>query len=254
MPIKNINTTTAPGYMVHICAACGAEHKVSFDRGAQKTRTGPFQLKAGDTLVLRVDATAPATVAFAAGDFPDFGHVTAAQLASKLNAGMPGIQAHDDAGGVLIESAAVGEASRVQIVDGTARDALGFATDVHGASCHFRPVLGISIGAGQIVDKDILALRRCNDCGANECLIRTFDAAPAHLDGTHFTEHRKAVNALAAHCKSRGWSHPDVAEQHAAELVQPVDVHATLLDQLVVLPRFVPSARVGTAIEARRRR
>ena len=250
MPIKQIDTTAAPGHMIHICAACGAEHKISFDRGAQKTKRGPFQLRAGDTLVVRVDNAAPATAVFGAADFPNFARVTAAELAARLNAALPGIQAHDDAGGVLIESASAGQESCVQIVDGTARSTLGFPTDGREDPCHTRPVLGISIGEGQIIDKDIIVLRRCNDCGANECLVRTFDAAPAHLVGTHFHEHRQAVNSLAEHCKAQRWSHPAVAEHHAAETAAPLDLHAPLRHQPIVLPEFV---RPGSAAKMSRR-
>jgi hypothetical protein len=239
MPIKHIDTTAAPGHMIHICAACGAEHKISFDRGAQKTKRGPFQLRVGDTLVVRVDDAAPATATFGAADFPDFARVPAAELAAKLNTALPGIQAHDDGGGVLIESASVGAESRVQIVDGAACAALGFSTDGRGDACHTRPVLGVSIGAEQIVDKNVIALRRCNDCGANECLVRTFDVAPAHLAGTHFAEHRKVVNSLAEHCKSQRWSHPAVAEHHAAETTLPADVASAFPDVHAALPRFL---------------
>ena len=47
--------------------------------------------------------------------------VTAAQLAAKLHAVLPGVQAIDDAGGLLIESATTGDASRIEILGGTAR-------------------------------------------------------------------------------------------------------------------------------------
>jgi hypothetical protein len=245
MPIKHIDTTTTPGYMVHICAACNAEHKISFDRGAQKTKRGPFLLRAGDTLVVRVDEAAPATASFATADFADFTRVSAAELAAKLNTALPGVQAHDDAGGVLIESASMGPESRVQIIDGTACAALGFPIGGCEAPCHTRPVLGISIGAGQIVDKNIIALRRCNDCGANECLVRTFDVAPAHLAGTHFSEHRKVVNSLAEHCKSQRWSHPAVAEHHATETTLPADVASSFPDVHAALPRFSSSGGSG---------
>ena len=239
MPIKRIVTTPAPGYLVHVCAVCGAEHTVSLNRAAQKTKTGPWALRHGDTLIVRVDSSSPIVVTFTSGEFADFGNVTALELAAKLNADLPGVQVRDDAGGVLIESAAIGDGSRVQIIDGTARAALGFSTNGHADPCHARPVLGISVGAGHIVDKDIIALRRCNDCGANECLVRTFDAAPTHLEGTHFVEHRRAVNSLAEHCKSCGWSHPDVAEHHAAESTQPADVASTFPDLHAVLGEFV---------------
>jgi len=241
LPIKSMTTTPAPGSMVHVCAACGAEHTISFNRGAQKSKTGPVALNVGDTLVVRIDAAPPATVTFAAGEFPDFARITAAELAAKLHAALPGVQATDDAGGLLIESATTGEASRIEIVGGTARAALGFATDGRIDPCLSRPVLGISFGAEQPQDKNILALRRCNDCGANECLVRTFDAAAPELDGTHLKEHRKAVNAIAEHCKSHGWSHPDLVEQHAAETRRPADIHAVFPDRPLELSQFVRS-------------
>jgi hypothetical protein len=229
MPIKSISRVTDPGHLVQVCAGCGAEHRISLDRGAQKARTGPVALQVGDTLVVRVDAHPPETVTFAGGDFPDFSRITAAELAAKLHRVLPGVSASDDAGGLLIESATTGPESRLQIVGGSARGALGFATEDGIADpCTGRPVLGVSFGPGQMQDPSILALRRCNDCGANECLIRTLDATAPELDGTHFKEHRRAVNTLAEHCKARGWSHPDVTVHHAAETTRPADIHAAL--------------------------
>jgi hypothetical protein len=236
---------TARQHLVQICAACGAEHMISFDRGAQKSRTGPFALELGGTLVVRVNTAAPMTMTIAPGDFPDLGRVTAAQLAAVLNASIPGIHARDDAGGVLIESATTGAGSRIEIIGGTARTALGFATGGRIDPCLSRPVLGISHGTEPDVmkNKDVLVLRRCNDCGSHENLIRTFDAAPPEHDGTFFAEHRKAVNALAEHCKSRGWSHPDVAADHAAETTRPVDIDPGFPERPSVLPTFVRSTR-----------
>lgn len=241
MPIKRMTAVR----MHHICAICGAEHIITFDHGAQKSKTGPFALNVGGTLVVKVDATPPATVTFAAGDFPDFGNVTAAQLAAKLNAVLTDVTASDDSGGLLIESATTGPGSRIEIVDGTARAALGFPTDGRLDPCLSRPVLGISMGS--MKDKDVIALRRCNDCGSNECLIRTFDAASSDLDGTFFKEHRKSVNALAGHFKGRGWSHPDVAADHAAERSSPPDIDTSFPASASVPPVFkrpsAPSSR-----------
>ena len=234
MPIKSVTTIPPPGYLVHTCAACGAEHTISFDRGAQKTKTGPFALRPGDTLVVVIDAAPPSTATFAAGAFPDFARVTAAQLAAVLSAAIPGLRARDDRGGVLLESGTLGDASHLRIVDGMAREALGFPVDGRDDLCSSRPVLGLSMG--DIVDDNVVVLRRCNDCGANECLVRTFDEAGAHLDGTHLKEHRKAVNAVAEHCRARGWSHPAVAARHAAETMRPPDIHPALGDHLIVLP------------------
>jgi hypothetical protein len=243
MPIKSMTTTPAPGHMVHVCAACGAEHTISFNRGAQKSRTGPFALRPGDTLVVKVDALPPVTATFTAGDFSNIGKVIAAELVAKLNASLTGARASDDFGGLLIESATTGPESRIEIAGGTARASLGFVTDGRIDPCLSRPVLGISFGAGQdqMKDVNVLALRRCNDCGSNECLIRTFDTAAPELDGTFFKEHRKTVNALAEHCKSRGWSHPDVAADHAKETTRPLDIDHEFPARPSIPPAFVRS-------------
>jgi hypothetical protein len=225
--------------MVQICAVCGAEHTISFDRGGQKAKTGAVALKRGDTLVIRVDDAAPTTLTFKAGDFADFAHVTAAELAAKLNTATSALRARDDHGGLLIESATTGEASRIQIDGGTARVALGFPVDGTTDPCVGRPLLGVSVGADRLCDPNVIALRRCNDCGANECLMRTFDVAPKSLAGTHFAEHRKVVNALAEHCKASGWSHPHVADDHAAETSNPPDLDTEFPHRPCVLPHFV---------------
>jgi hypothetical protein len=231
MPVKSISRSPDPGHLIQVCAGCGAGHRISLDRGAQKAKTGPVVLQVGDTLEVRVDARPPKTVTFAAGDFPDFARVTAAQLAAKLPHALPGVIASDDAGGLLLESATTGPESRVEITGGSARAALGFPTNGAVDPCPGRPILGISFGPESMQDPNVLALRRCNDCGSNECLVRTFDATTPELDGTHFKEHRKAVNTLAEHCKARGWSHPDVAAHHAAEVARPLDVHAAFPDR-----------------------
>jgi hypothetical protein len=220
MPIQSVTLQPPPGHLVQRCGACGAEHRISLNRGAQKARTGPVPLQVGDTLVVAVDGGAPVTIRFAAGDFADFERVTAAQLAAKVGAALPGVDAMDDRGGLLIESQATGSESSVQIVGGTARVALGFAIDEPAHSGHVRPVLGVSVKAAHR-DPNVVALRRCSDCGAIECLVRTFEAAVDELAGTHFQEHRRVVNSLAAHCKASGWSHPDLAEHHAAERAVP---------------------------------
>lgn len=248
MPIKSMSMTVDHGSMVQLCAACGAEHTISLNRAAQKAKTGPVILDDCDTLVVRVDAEPPATVTFRASDFSDLTRITAAELAAKVNAALPGVRARDDARGLLIESATAGEASRIEIVGGTARAALGFATDGLSDPCVTRPVLGVSLGTDVARDPNVIALRRCNDCGANECLVRTFDAAPAALRGSHFHEHRKAVNALAHHCKTNGWSHPDVAEHHAAETAVPHDLDTGFPDRPCVLPRFSYANAQSTAV------
>jgi hypothetical protein len=223
MPILSMTVTPPPGYLVQRCAGCGARHTISFDRAAQKARTGPVALSVGDTLSIRVDGAEPVIVRFEVGDFPDFGRVTATQLAAKLNATIAGLQASEDAGGLLIESASTGEQSRLEIVGGTACSALGFVPD-RADPCVSRPLLGIGSRDGSLQDSNVIALRRCSDCGANECLVRTFEATAEDLDGTYFKEHRRSVNSLAEYCKARGWCHPGVAKDQIAETAVPHDL------------------------------
>lgn len=252
MPLKSISRSPDPGHLIQVCAGCGAEHRISLDRGAQKARTGPVTLQVGSTLEVRVDARAPQTIVFTTGDFADIAHATAAELATKIQRALPGVIASDDAGGLLLESTSTGADSRIEITGGTARAALGFT---HGVAdpCPGRPVLGVSFGLGSVNDPNILALRRCNDCGANECLVRTLDATAPELDGTYFREHRKAVNSFAEHCRARGWSHPDLAAHYAEELRRPIDVHAELpehweLAQVVRRPMVPPAGLLAGVV------
>jgi hypothetical protein len=209
------------------------------NRGAQKAKTGPVSLHAGDTLEIRVDAQPPATVTFTASDFADLARVTAAELAHVVQRALPGVIVSDDSGGLLIESATTGPNSRIEIVGGSARAALGFPTNGAADPCHGPPVLGVSFGPEQLQDPNILALRRCNNCASNECLVRTFEAIGAELSGTYVAEHRRIVNTLAEHCKACGWSHPDVAAHHAAETKKPVDIHAAFPGRELHLAEFL---------------
>ena len=249
MPIKSISALPAPGYVIQVCGRCRAQHRISLNRGAQKARTGPVQLHAGDTLEIRVDAKPSTTVTFAAGDFANLAQATATELAAKVQRDVPGVIASDDAGGLLIESATIGPESRIEITGGSARAALGFPTSGLVDPCHGPLVLGVSFGAEQMQDPNILALRRCNDCGSNECLARTFEAISAELSGSYVAEHRRIVNTLAEHCKTCGWSHPDVTAQHAAETKQPVDIHAAFPDRELHLAEFLrPAPPAATAL------
>jgi hypothetical protein len=198
------------GMLVQRCAHCGARHAIAMNRASHKARTGPVPLREGDTLTVRVDAGAPVTVTFGAGDFPDFTQVTAAQLAHVLGARVEGLRARDDAGGLLLETATAGDASELHIVGGTACAALGL---LPGAAAR-RPELGIRLG--DHAEPNALALRRCADCGARECLIRTDDELDPCHGATLFARHRDAVNALAGHAQHQGWTHPELRQAHRA--------------------------------------
>jgi len=248
MPLRSMHLTSKSGHLIQVCAACGAQHKISLDRAAVKSKTGPFSLSVGYTLMIAVDSGDSQTAKLGTGDVPSLESVTAAELAAVLGRALRGVIASDDAGGVLLESASTGPESRVEVLGGSARAALGFPVDAPPDPCPGRPVLGFAAGS-QTRDPNTIALRRCHDCGSHEYVLRTFDAAPPELAGTHFYEHRRAVNALAEHCKARGWSHPEFATEHAIETACPVDIHPALTagEHSIELPAFVPAARARRA-------
>lgn len=223
MPIKRLSVSGAGDcVLIQRCAVCGAEHSISFDRAAAKSKTGPFVLRAGDTLAVELDGETTLTAALAADSALDFSSVTAAQLASAWQPQLPGARLRDDAGGLLMESKRTGPESGVRIVGGTCAEALGFAVE-RADPCSGRPVLGVDLG-GDHHDANVIALRRCHDCGSHECLVRTFDRAAPDHPADHFHQHRFAVNALAQHCKRQGWSHPACAGHHAVEAHEPPDI------------------------------
>lgn len=240
MPIKSLVADAAGGRLVQVCAGCGAEHTISFNRGGQKSKTGPFALRVGDTLIVQIDADPPRTATLAPGALASFESASAAELATALRPQMPGARICDDAGGVLIESEAAGDASRVEVVGGTACAALGFVTAGERSAGGGRPVLGVA-GDTTLHDPNVIALRRCNNCGANECLVRTFDACAPEHHGTHFHEHRKAVNALAQHARAQGWSHPAHIARHAVETHAPVDINPAFPTSALDLAGLMPS-------------
>jgi len=224
MPIKTIDLTAAPGFIIHTCACCPCEHKVSLDRGGADTKRQPFNIPVDSTLEMKVDGQAtPQIVLFETGSFPDFGAVTAVQLRDKLNAILVGATAVLNRGdeAVTIESDSTGAGSSIEIVGGTARAALKFHTDGIADPCPCRPVLGRELGGG-LNAKDLICVRRCA-CGAQEQLLRTWDVCDPKYAGTHHYEHRRAVNALAVHFKNQGWIDPAVVADINAETSDPPD-------------------------------
>lgn len=86
----------------------------------------------------------------------------------------------------------------------------------HCANCGAaRSHLITSLQLGMSQDLNVIELPAC-PCGAQEFLNRTFDEAPEHL-----SEHRRAVNALATHLKSKGQVHPAHVEHFATETHEP---------------------------------
>lgn len=242
MPIKQIDLTTAPGFVIQACASCPAEHRIRLDRGGVDTKRAPFNIPEGSTLEVRVDSeVTPQTVTFAPGDFPSFTAVTAEQLRDKLNASLVGATATFNLSGegVTIESDSAGPDSRIEITGGSARAALKFPTNGIPDPCSGRPHLGRELTPG-MRNLDIVCLRRC-PCGANEFLVRTWDACDSKYAGSHFYEHRRAVNALAIHFKSLGWVDPACSADFAAETGSPSDVTPGLPATVIDIPAPQPA-------------
>jgi hypothetical protein len=237
MPIKTIDLTVAPGFIIHTCACCPCEHKVSLNRGGADTKREPYNIPVDSTLDVKVDGQAmPQAVVFGAGSFPDFGAVTAVQLRDKLNAVLVGATAVLNRGdaAVTIESDSTGPTSSIEIVGGTAREALKFHADGIADPCPGRAVLGRSLGAG-LKAKDLICIRRCA-CGAQEQLLRTWDVCDPKYAGTHHYEHRRAVNALAVYFKAQGWLDPAVAADINAETSDPPDCALGLPGAVLEVP------------------
>ncbi len=242
MPIKQIDLTTPPGFLMQTCAACGGERRIALDRGAVDTKPGPFNVPVDSTLEVKVDGEAtPQTVAFASGSFLDFAAVTADELRSKLNASLVGASAVLNLGGagVTIESADTGAMSMIEIVGGSARAALGFPPSGVEDPCPCRPRLGREVLPG-LLNVNIVCFRRC-PCGANEMVVRTWDVCDVKYAGSHFYEHRRAANALAVHFKTQGWLEASCAAEINAETTSPPDVTAGLPTTVINVPPPQPA-------------
>ncbi len=247
MPIKSLDLTVAPGFLIQCCAYCGRERRLSLDRGGADTKEGPFDIPVDSTLEVTVDEKeTPETVRFEAGSFPEPSAVTALQLRDKLNASLAWATASLDLAGtgVTLESNTTGAASRLEVTGGTSRAALGFPVEGARDSCAGRPVLGRDLGEG-LKHKDIICVRRC-PCGAQEQLIRTWDVCDPRLAGTHHYEHRRVVNALAIYMSEQGWLDPAVAADIQAEPRRPPDAAQGLPGAVLSVPApRAPSAPVS---------
>jgi hypothetical protein len=245
MPLKTIDLTTAPGFLIRTCAACGIESRVAFDRGAAETKPAPLAIPVDSTLEVKVDGQAmPQTVTFAATDFPDFAAVTAVQLRDKFLAALSGATASLSlGGGVTIESGTTGPNSMIEIVGGSARAALGFPTSVIENPCPCRPRLGRELAPG-FHNVNIVCFRRCH-CGAHEMLVRTWDVCDPKYVGSHFYEHRRGVNALAVHFKAQGWLEPSCAAEINAEASDPPDRTPGLPGTVINMPPVIAAAPSG---------
>lgn len=109
-------------------------------------KTAPFNVTAGQTLIISVDGGANQTITFNSGSITS-GAATADQIADRISAFLNGAQAinliADNENKIQISSDTFGDDSTIQIKGGTANTGLGFSTSLkHGAD-------GVDLGDGQ---------------------------------------------------------------------------------------------------------
>jgi flagellar hook-associated protein 1 FlgK len=80
------------------------------------TGEGPFALNVNDTLTVSVDGGAAQTITFAASDFADITHATAAEVATAVNARLTGLHAVASDGRLVLQSNTAGAAGSLQVV------------------------------------------------------------------------------------------------------------------------------------------
>ena len=231
MPILEVTDT----YIKQECIACGGVHTIPLKQGCSKSKKEPYALVDGDTLEVKVDDEAtPQVISFAIVDFASIGAALASEVAAKINAVIAGAGVDVDNSAVSITSGSNGPwTTSIEVVGGTARDKLGFDGRKYGAR-----LLGVT--KGQAAQKqtavDTIDLPHCPDCGAKECLVRTWDSGPPEFADTPHAKHRKSVNALAQHLKGVGYSDPDAKTKHDNESAGPPDIDPGLPPGPVVVP------------------
>jgi hypothetical protein len=229
MPIQRIDSTT----LEQICAGCGAIHAIPIKQASIKARKGPYRLSPGDTLELEIDGE-PETITFTAREIAAEAMTlaTAAATAATAQLATASVDADRDALRIISRSAGFGISS-IRVTGGTAKDKLGLDGREH------RPIsLGVTKGNGDArrTTLDTIDLPHCPECGAKECLVRTWDQAPAELADTFFAQHRRAVNSLAQHLLIEGFAVPEALAVHAVALAAPPDIDHRFPAEPLVLP------------------
>jgi hypothetical protein len=113
-----------------------------------------------------------------------------------------------------------------------------------GTHQHVISTLQLGSSAG---DPDVIRFPDC-DCGAVESMTRTWDTLPRDhpAEGSHFDQHRRFVNTLAQHMKSKGLSHPACKVLHATEKDGPKDMHHDSKQMRLERPEHVPPVKIQT--------
>jgi hypothetical protein len=229
MPIQRVDSTI----IEQICAGCGAVHAIPIKQASIKARRGPYGLSPGDTLELEIDGK-PETITFTARELAAEAMTlaTAAAAVTAARLATASVDADRDALRIISRSVGLGVSS-IRITGGTAKDKLGLDDREH------RPIrLGVSKGSGdaQRTAPDTIDLPHCPECGAKECLVRTWDRAPAELADSFFAQHRRAVNALAQHLLVEGFAAPEALAVQTAANEAPPDIDHRFPAEPIVLP------------------
>ena len=229
MPIQRLDSTT----IEQVCAGCGAAHAIPIQQASIKARKGPYGLAPGDTLALEVDGK-PATITFGGRAIAAAGMTMATSAVTAIvgQLDVASVDADSDALRIISRSAGLG-ASSIRVTGGTAKDKLGLDGREH------RPIsLGVTKGSGdaQRTALDTIDLPHCPECGAKECLVRTWDRSPAELADSFFAQHRRAVNALAQYLLVEGLATPEAFAMHAAQSATPPDIDHRFPAEPLVLP------------------
>jgi hypothetical protein len=215
-----------------VCAGCGAVHTLPLGHAFLKARKGPYAIAAGDTLELQIDGQ-KSTITFSGASFASGELIPVAEVAAVARDQMTGATVDLDGDALRITSRARGMgASSIRVTGGTAMETLGFDDRLHRPVC-----LGVTKGAGsfQQTAVDTIALPHCPECGARECLVRTWDKCPPGYEETFFAQHRRAVNALAEYLKAETCSDPDARARHEAERTSPPDIATDFATKPVIV-------------------
>jgi hypothetical protein len=229
MPIQRVDSTT----LEQICASCGAVHAIPIKQASIKARRGPYGLSPGDTLELEIDGK-PETITFTAREIAaePMMLAIAAATAAAAQLATASVDADRDALRIISRSVGLGVSS-IRITGGTAKDKLGLDDREH------RPInLGVTKGNGdaQRTAPDTIDLPHCPECGAKECLVRTWDRGPDELADSFFAQHRRAVNALAQHLLVERFAVPEALAMQAAVNAAPPDIDRRFPTEPIVLP------------------
>jgi hypothetical protein len=229
MPIQRVDSTT----IEQICAGCGAVHAIPIKQASIKARRGPYGLSPGDTLELEIDGKSE-TITFTAREIAAEAMTLVTAAAATTAAQLPtaSVDADRDALRIISRSTGFG-VSLIRVTGGTAKDKLGLDDREH------RPIsLGVTKGSGaaQRTAPNTIDLPHCPECGAKECLVRTWDRAPDELADSFFAQHRRAVNALAEYLLVGGFAAPEVFAVHAAANATPPDIDRRFPTEPIVLP------------------